>query len=269
MLTFKKNYLRDLFERYFYIVGAIITVGYVALTLGTTLYRSQGIMPVDSYTYIKFATLVTELGWAGAVQLLPRQAEFPPLLTVMMVALHHCGLPLEMAGRILNVGSCLLAALGVWSCCFKLYRRHITQLSVALLVCSLPGWYEYGKGILRDPLYWTIVLWCSWLWLIAGQSSVTWRKRCIIIFIIGILSGIGWWCRKEMLIFSFLELMALLGWQGMILLNDSPKFNFQAIGKTLIYLVLLILPQVISLSYLATNDYGYTPWKMVKNTTHD
>ena len=252
-----------------YFSGSAIVIGYVALTLGVTIYSMRGIMPADSYGYLDFAAQVSEHGWQAALQQMPRLGNFPPLLTILMVAIHRTGIPLETAGRALNICACLLAAWGVWNCCWQLYRKPLTALGVALLVCSLPGWYEYSRGILRDPLYWTIVSWSCWLWLLIGRRQESWGEQCLLLLGIGLLAGLGFWCRKEMLIFVSLEVAMLLIWRFITIVKTPLRLRGRECLKTLLLLVLMLLPAGILLGGLAVGNYGYTPWNMVGEMLDD
>ena len=60
-----------------YFSGSAIVIGYVALTLGVTIYSMRGIMPADSYGYLDFAAQVSEHGWQAALQQMPDKA--PPV----------------------------------------------------------------------------------------------------------------------------------------------------------------------------------------------
>lgn len=260
----------DLFFRHhFQQIGILLVFGYGASTWMIAFIASDGIMNTDSYHYIQAASLVDKHGWHAALDQFPELGKYPPLLTILMVFLKNCGMTLAIAGRLLNFCGVMLSLLGVWFCCQRLYKRPLTALGIALLVSSLPGWYVYGIDILRDPLYWPLIIWSCYGWLAIVENGSTARKYGIILSL-GVLGGIGLWCRKEMITFIALEVIFMLIYDVISLYKHRSNLQlWPCLRREMIVSLLFSLPILISAVSLDAGRYGYAPSKIVNDFLND
>lgn len=133
---------------------------------------------------------------------------FPPLLPILMWFGAKCGIPLSIAGRLLNIAGTMLACQGILFLCFTIYKSRQTAFFTALMVCSLPKIYFEGCGILRDPLFWAEMTWCVYFILqLAQNPGKSPKKQFVKNIIIVLLASLGCLTRKEGLPFLFLILL--------------------------------------------------------------
>jgi len=227
-----KHFDRKLFAAR--IIGWTIVMLFAGAMLWLTQWRMQGDYPVDSYSYIALTTYVVEHGWDAAVREFPQLCTYPLLLCWLMSKLVCCGMSPEGAGRLLNIAFCLGMAWGIWSCCQVLYRDRLLAVCAALLTISLPGIFRYSGGILREPLFWCLLVW-QFRMLLTWQYAKhqRWQKALIM----GGLIGLGLLSRKEQFFLFPLELILIAFLEGKCRAGEAPKKRIMRVFSVLAVIV--------------------------------
>ncbi len=202
------------------IAGWGVVMLFAGAMIWLTQWRMSGDYPADSYSYMDFTAHVVEYGWDASVREFSQFSTYPLLLCWLMSKLVGFGMSLEGAGRLLNIGFCLGMVWGVWSCCQVLYRDRFLAVCAALLTISLPGVFRYSGGILREPLFWCMLVWQFRMlltWCYAKHRR--WHKALLM----GVLMGMGLLSRKEQIFLFPLELVLIAFLEGKCRREEVPK----------------------------------------------
>lgn len=190
--------MEQISRKYQFLYGSAICCTYTALLLGLEIFLNNGVMNNDAYFYIQSADAARSQGIGVWYNNMVAESQYPPLLLICMIFFSKStSLSLELAGRVLNVIPCLIAACGVFCCCRLLYKKFFMALVTALLVMSLPGWFNHGSGIVRDPLYWMETIWLFVAAISVKDFQNDDRKKLWLALCIGIVAGLMLLTRKE------------------------------------------------------------------------
>ncbi|MBE6379691.1 MAG: glycosyltransferase [Lentisphaerae bacterium] len=187
----------------------IISLLLVALTAGAfaamEYHNSQGLLSRDGYSYLLYTQLALEESWSAALERYPEMSDYPPGLVMMMYGIGKLGGDFELAGRISNLLGILLTGWGVLILSRRLYKDKFMALCCALMAVSMPKLYMEGCNILRDPIYWAIMLWSVVLLLEMVRCTAADRLRYWLCTLgMSLLCGMGCIVRKEGLFLALL-----------------------------------------------------------------
>lgn len=166
---------------------------------------SKGLLSRDGYGYWLYTQEALTAGWQAAAVRFPDMPDYPPLLMMLMYAAGRLGINIELFGRILNIAGILLTGWGILYCARKLYSNKITALAAALAVMSIPKIYLEGCDILRDPLYWSCIIWAMAMLLRLSndeKNPLPAGQFYLRSLILAVCCALGCISRKEGLFFS-------------------------------------------------------------------
>lgn len=205
----------------------------------------------DGFGYMLYTETALQHGWAAAAARFSSMPNYPPLLVMTMYFAGKLGLDYQICALTVNMLSIIFCSWGVLYCCRILYRDKICALCSAMIVMSMPKLYLEGCDILRDPVYWALMVWSVALVLNMNSSEGNGvsKKYFLQITTLGILLGMCCISRKEGFFTLPLMMLALL------------LFNKQSIKHKLwsLPLVVVLAAAVISLPWLLG-----VPWNPLK-----
>ena len=220
--------------------GALIVAALSALFWFIEYHFAEGMLSRDGYGYLMFVRRARAAGWSFAAERMPDIANAPPLLLILMYTLDAAGIDAAFAGRMLNLLGLLLSGAGVFFCTLRICRNFQLALAGSLITVVIPKLYEVSCNIMRDPLYWAIMIWCLYTVLAikdsfhpekTSSSGRFLRQTVTLAFLLG--SAII--TRKEG---GFLCFVISIWFAGTVFLRPEIKW-YKAAAVILLYLAMI------------------------------
>jgi len=182
--------------------GAAVVMALTAVFWLAEYLLSDGLISRDGYSYLMFVRKTAAVGWHSAAGAMPDVAKAPPLLVMLMYAMDSIGIEAAVAGRLLNLAGVLVFAAGIFFCTLRICRNFQLALAGALMTMAIPKIYDVSCNIMRDPLYWAMMIWIFYLVIVMAEDqqenkSCRCRDLFLKVMILAALSGLSVITRKE------------------------------------------------------------------------
>ncbi len=216
----------------------LLSCGLLAGVLVGIRYRMEVFLARDSYVYLEVASNWRSMPWNEAVRAYPSVYTFPPGIFYLLCAAEELRLPPLAVGIGLNI---LLAAslpFAFYWMSLLIFRDRRIALMSAFLISISPLHIRLFCSILRDPPYWT-----SMVWGCAFGIAATELRKPYLWGVCGIFCALAILFRKEGIEMVFPTVLFLASsWIFYSDRKQAVKDNALGLAMFLLTLILITYP---------------------------